>query len=503
MTFNSIQFLIYFPIVSVIYFLLPFRFRWMWLLAASYYFYMSWNPALVFLILFTTAVSYWAGLKLESCEDKKKRKAYLIVTLIACLGVLFFFKYFNFLSTSVTGLLRLFTIPVEDYTLNLLLPVGISFYTFQTLSYVLDVYHGTISAEHHFGYYALFVSFFPQLVAGPIERPENLLPQLRTEHHFEKDNFYVGMKRILAGFFKKVVVADGLATYVNAVYNDNINASAPAIILATFLFTFQVYCDFSGYTDIAVGCGRIMGIKLMQNFRLPFTSRSIHEFWERWHISLTSWFRDYIFYPIATNKKLSRKARAFGKKHNNRNFAIQFPQCLALFITFLLSGLWHGAAWTFVLWGAMHGFYQVVERLTDKKRKAFWAKRKVNTESKGFAFYQRVVTFLLCNFALIFFRANSVSDLGVLLGNVFTNWHFNALLSELNMQTIDVIIVLVSLFMMALLDRYFIQDWPMRSPKGGLLAKGEIVTLLVLCIVCAWVLLLAGDGAAAFIYFQF
>ena len=503
MTFNSIQFLIYFPIVSVIYFLLPFRFRWMWLLAASYYFYMSWNPTLVFLILFTTAVSYWAGLKLESCENKKTRKAYLVVTLVACLGVLFFFKYFNFLSTSVTGLLRLFTIPVEDYTLNLLLPVGISFYTFQTLSYVLDVYHGTIAAEHHFGYYALFVSFFPQLVAGPIERPENLLPQLRTEHHFEKDNFYVGMKRIIAGFFKKVVVADGLATYVNAVYNDNIHASAPAIIIATFLFTFQVYCDFSGYTDIAVGCGRIMGIKLMQNFRLPFTARSIHEFWERWHISLTSWFRDYIFYPIATNKKLSRKARAFGKKHNKRNFAIQFPQCFALFITFLLSGLWHGAAWTFVLWGAMHGFYQVVERLTDKKRKAFWARRKVNTESKGFAFYQRVVTFLLCNFALIFFRANSVSDLGVLLGGVFTNWHFNALLSELNMQTIDVIIVLVSLFMMALLDRYFIQDWPMRSPKGGALATGELCTVLVMCIVCAWILLLAGDGAAAFIYFQF
>lgn len=503
MNFNSLSFLIYFPVVTVLYFLLPQRWRWIWLLAASYYFYMSWNPALVFLILFTTMISYWAGLRIEATQDKAKRKAYMLITLIASLGVLFFFKYFNFLSTSVTGLLRAFTLDVDDLVLDLILPVGISFYTFQTLSYVIDVYHGNIQAERHFGYYALFVSFFPQLVAGPIERPENLLPQLHADHKFNKDDFLIGLKRMICGFFKKVVVADGLAAFVNAVYNDNPSASAPAVILATFMFTFQVYCDFSGYTDIAVGCGRIMGIKLMQNFRLPFMSRSIHEFWERWHISLTSWFRDYVFYPIATNKKLSRKTREWGKRTGHRVFAAMIPQCLALFITFLLSGLWHGAAWTFVLWGTIHGVYQVIERLTDKSRKKFWTKLHVNMDSKGFALWQMVATFLLCNFALIFFRANTVSDLGTLLGSLFTNWHFDGVLAELGMTDIDVIRVLVSLLMMSLLDRLFIQDWPMRQPNGGLLAKGEGCAFLIAAIACAWIALLAGDGAAAFIYFQF
>lgn len=503
MNFNSLAFLIYFPVVTVLYFLLPQRWRWAWLLAASYYFYMSWDPALVFLILFTTAISYWAGIRIEQTEDKAKRKGYLLVTLVSSLGVLFFFKYFNFLSTSVTGLLRAFTLDVDDLVLDLILPVGISFYTFQTLSYVIDVYHGTIAAERHFGYYALFVSFFPQLVAGPIERPENLLPQLHEEHRFNRDDFHVGVKRIVCGFFKKVVVADGLAGFVNAVYNDNPSASAPAIILATFMFTFQVYCDFSGYTDIAVGCGRIMGIRLMQNFRLPFQSRSIHEFWERWHISLTSWFRDYVFYPIATNKKLSRKARDLGKRTGRRRLCAMIPQCLALFITFLLSGLWHGAAWTFVLWGAIHGVYQVIERLTDRSRKDLWKRLNVNTDGRGFALWQMTATFLLCNFALIFFRANSVADLGTLLGGLFTNWHFTGVMAELGMTGIDIVTVLVSLLVMSLLDRLFIQDWPMRQPNGGLLAKGEGCMLLVMAIACAWIMLLAGDGAAAFIYFQF
>ena len=504
MTFNSFQFLIFFPIVTLLYFLIPFRFRWALLLVASYYFYMSWNPSLVFLILFTTVVSYAAGILLEKYEDKKIRKTCLLVTLAASLGVLFFFKYFNFLSLSVTGLLQAIRLPVNDFTLDLLLPVGISFYTFQTLSYVIDVYNGTIRAERHFGYYALFVSFFPQLVAGPIERPENLLPQLHSRQHFTLSNFHEGLRHILAGFFKKVVVADLLASYVNAVYNDAVfTANGPAIIIATILFTFQVYCDFSGYTDIAVGCARIMGYQLMQNFRLPFSSRSIHEFWERWHISLTSWFRDYIFYPLAMNKKLTRWARKLGKKYNNRAINIMLPQCLALFITFLLSGLWHGAAWTFVLWGAMHGMYQVVERLTEKKRKAFWERRGVSADNKLFAFWQMAVTFILCNFALIFFRANSVADLGILLRNLLTNWTLSGTFATLGMTLEGALITIVSIFLMVMLDRLFIQHLPIRQPQGGLAAKGQVCAFLLAAIVCAWTMLLAGDGAAAFIYFQF
>ncbi len=504
MTFNSLAFLIFFPVVTVLYFLLPHRFRWMLLLAASYYFYMSWNPKLVFLILFTTTVSYAAALLLEKTERKGLRKLCLAVTLCACLGVLFFFKYFNFLSSSVTGLLRAFSLPVNDFLLDLVLPVGISFYTFQTLSYVIDVYRGAIGAERHFGYYALFVSFFPQLVAGPIERPQNLLPQLREEHRFSSSDLTEGLKTMLAGFFKKVVVADQLATYVVAVYSSPETAAAPAIILATVMFTFQVYCDFSGYTDIAVGCARIMGIRLMQNFNLPFSARSIHEFWERWHISLTSWFRDYIFYPLAMNKKLGRFARRWGKKLHNPRIGVMLPQCVALLVTFLLSGLWHGAAWTFVLWGAIHGVYQIVGRVTEKSREKLWTKLRVNRESPVYAFWQRAFVFVLCNFALIFFRANSVADLGILLKNLFTNWRFAGTFDLLGLDAAGAAISVASIAAMALLDRLLVQGWPTRRlSAGGALIKAETAAFLLMAVAAAWLLLLAGDGAAAFIYFQF
>lgn len=503
MTFNSIQFLIFFPIVTAVYFLVPLKIRWIWLLATSYYFYMSWNPRLVFLILFTTAVSYGSALVMERCQTKKGKKACLIVTLCACLGVLFFFKYFNFLSASVTAILRAFSLPVEDFLLDLILPVGISFYTFQTLSYVIDVYRGTIEPEHHFGYYALFVSFFPQLVAGPIERPQNLLPQLKQEHHLQHDDLMEGLKIMLAGFFKKVVVADQLATYVVAVYSAPESATAPAIILATVMFSFQVYCDFSGYTDIAVGCARIMGIRLMQNFNLPYSSRSCHEFWERWHISLTSWFQDYIFYPLAMNKKLTRFARKLGKKWKKPRISTLLPPCTALFITFLLSGLWHGAAWTYVLWGGIHGLYQVIERITERGRSKLLDRLHVRRDSRLFAFWQMSVVFILCAFALIFFRASSVSDLGILLKNLFTNWHWSGTMALMDMDWVGVATVIVSLILMGLADRLLVHSWPMRQPKGGSLVKIETCAFLLMAIAAAWILLLAGDGAAAFIYFQF
>lgn len=503
MTFNSLQFLIFFPAVTLLHFVLPQRFRWIWLLAASYYFYMSWNPSLVFLILFTTAVSYAAALLIERTDNKKLRKLWLTITLAACLGVLFFFKYFNFLSATVTSICRWFYPAARDHLLDLILPVGISFYTFQTLSYVIDVYRGSIEAERHFGYYALFVSFFPQLVAGPIERPQNLLPQLKAEHTFNASDLQSGLKIMLAGFFKKVVIADHLATYVVAVYSNPETATAPAILLATVMFTFQVYCDFSGYTDIAVGCARIMGIRLMQNFNLPYTSRTVHEFWQRWHISLTSWFQDYIFYPIAMNKKLSRFARRWGKKTGNRQIGTMLPQCVALLITFLLSGLWHGAAWTFVLWGAIHGVYQIIGRLTEKTRGQLWDRLHVNRESKLYALWQMAFVFVLGVLALIFFRANSVSDLGILLKNLFTSWRFEGTLDLLGIDGTGLLTAGVSLVVMSLVDRLLVQGWPMRAGSGGTLLKAETAGFLLMAIVVAWLMLLAGDGAAAFIYFQF
>ena len=503
MTFNSLQFLIFFPVVTILYYLMPQRFRWVWLLLASYFFYMSWNPSLVFLILFTTVVSYGAALLIEKTDSKKLKKLCLIAALAASLGVLFFFKYFNFLSSTVTAVCRWFYPAAREHLLDLILPVGISFYTFQTLSYVIDVYRGTIPAERHFGYYALFVSFFPQLVAGPIERPQNLLPQLRAEHRFNTADFHTGLKIMLAGFFKKVVIADQLAAYVVSVYGNPEAATAPAIILATVMFTFQVYCDFSGYTDIAIGCARIMGIRLMQNFNLPYTSRSVHEFWQRWHISLTSWFQDYIFYPLAMNKKLSRFARKLGKKTGRRQIGTMMPQCVALFVTFLLSGLWHGAAWTFVLWGAIHGFYQVVERLTDKKRAALRKKLHISEENRLFAFAQMAWVFVLGVFALIFFRANSVSDLGILLKNLFTNWELSGTLELLGIDETGLLTAAASLVVMSFADRLLVQGWPMRSQPEGTLLKTDVAGFLLMAIVVAWLMLLAGDGAAAFIYFQF
>ncbi len=281
MLFNSIAFLIFFPVVTILYYLIPHRFRWILLLIASYYFYMSWDITLIGLILGTTIISYGAGLLIEKTDKKAVKKLCMIIAVTSSLSVLLFFKYFNFLSLSVSSLLRVFGLPVSDFSLNLLLPVGVSFYTFQTLSYVIDVYRGDISAEKHFGYYALFVSFFPQLVAGPIERPDKLMPQFKKEHKFNSENIRLGLKFMIAGFFKKVVVADTIGIAVNAVYNFPSEATGLGVLIATVLFAVQILCDFDGYTNIAIGAAKLLGIDLMQNFNNPYSARSIKEFWGR------------------------------------------------------------------------------------------------------------------------------------------------------------------------------------------------------------------------------
>lgn len=269
MVFNSIAFLIYFPIVLLLYFALPKKLSWVMLLLASYYFYISWNVELIYLIVFTTVVSWGSSMLIERTQRKGIKKLFLVLTLVTCLGILFFYKYFNFLSDSVVEALKAFGIGADPFNLDLILPVGISFYTFQTLSYVIDVYKGEVKTERNFFFYALYVVYFPQLVAGPIERPNNLIPQLHARHKPTWENTRNGLRKMLIGFFKKVVVADLLATYVNAVYNDAANATGLGVVIATVLFAVQIYCDFAGYTDIAIGCAEIMGIKLMQNFNRP------------------------------------------------------------------------------------------------------------------------------------------------------------------------------------------------------------------------------------------
>lgn len=384
MLFNSNSFYIFFPIVFTIYWLIPQKHRWGILLVSSYYFYMSWNVKYVALILLTTVVSYVTALLLDRTDSVRKKKLYLAAALVISLGVLFFFKYFNFLSLSVTNALRAISIPVDDFTLNLMLPVGISFYTFQTLSYVIDVYRGEVKATTHFGKYATFISFFPQLVAGPIERTRNLLPQIEAEHQFHYDKAIYGVKMMAWGYFKKLVIADNIAAYVNLVYDDVTAHAGLSLIIATLCFAFQVYCDFSGYSDIALGAAKLMDIDLMQNFKGPYWAGSIKEFWSRWHISLSTWFRDYVYIPLGGNR-VSKGRQRFN-----------------LMVTFLTSGMWHGASWNYLLWGAIHGAGQIVENALPKKKKHY------------------ILTFLFVSFAWIFFRANTMGDVWYILTHLFS-----------------------------------------------------------------------------------
>lgn len=488
MSFNSWIFLVCLPVVILLYWVLPHRFRWIMLLAVSYAFYMSWNPWLIFLIVFTTVVSYFSGLIMEKYDKKSIKRACLIITLICCLGVLIFFKYFTFMVNTVIDILNIGRkIAIPEFTFSIILPVGISFYTFQTLSYVIDIYKNKIKAERHFGYYALFVTYFPQLVAGPIERPENLIPQLKEEHKYTNANLTAGLRITLVGYVKKIVIADTVAVYVNGVYNNISSANGLTVALATILFAIQIYCDFSGYTDIAIGVARMMGIKLMNNFNRPYLAVGIKDFWRRWHISLTSWFTDYVYIPLGGNRvKLWR-------------------WMLNVMIVFLLSGLWHGAALTFIVWGGIHGVYQIIGKI---KAIAF----KKLEEKKGFKLpdnifvntVRRVITFLLVCFAWIFFRGNSLSDCGILIAKLFTDWSGSG--DALRSIGFDWSSLLTILLMSILLPlTHFVRGY--RSNNGILvsesLAKKTAYAYLVLAVVIAWLALSASGVESSFIYFQF
>lgn len=495
MVFNSFAFLLYFPIVLLLYRILPLKVRWVMLLAVSLLFYMSWQADLIYLIGFTTVVSYVCARLIERFEgERKKQKACMLVAVISSLAVLFFFKYFNFLSSSFTDIANHLGLGLSELTLDLILPVGISFYTFQTLSYVIDVYRGSIKAEKHFGYYALYVSFFPQLVAGPIERPENLLPQLKTKNPFTVNDTLVGLKFMAVGFFKKIAVADQISKYVDIVYNNADTANGDllngfTVLLATVLFAIQIYCDFSGYTDIAIGCSRVMGIRLMQNFNDPYSATSIKDFWRRWHISLTSWFTDYIYIPLGG----SRCSRA-------RHF-------MNIMIVFLVSGFWHGAAWTYVLWGIIHGVYQIVGALTAKPRSRLLAKMGINEKGLPITWLRRAGTFALVCLAFAMFRANSVHDFGVLFGKLFTGWSgisIGAAMDAIGMDAIGLVTTVLSVIMLRQLDTQ-INTVPDMDGSETLLDPSRALGYVCICwaVAAAWLILLSSDVASSFIYFQF
>ena len=364
---------------------------------------MAWRPEYIILILITSFVAYFSGLKIGQTDNKDKKKLYLNLSLIINLGLLIVFKYFNFFNDSLRGLFTQLNLPYNVSGFNLLLPMGISFYTFQTLSYSIDVYRGAMKPEKHYGIFALYVTFFPQLVAGPIERADRLLPQFYNENKFDYDRVTSGLKIMAWGFFKKVVVADRLGIAVNTIYNNPTEHNSIQFIIATLFFTFQIFCDFSGYSDIAIGSAKVMGFDLMENFKRPYFSKSVAEFWKRWHISLSTWFKDYLYIPLGGNRV--SKARNY----------------LNLFITFLASGLWHGANWTFVVWGALHGVYNVLGRALIPLRKKLITRSRINKAPLVHKSLQVMFTFSLVSFAWIFFRANNIKDAFYIVTHLFTD----------------------------------------------------------------------------------
>lgn len=476
MNFNSLEFAIFLPIVFGLYWGLPHKFRWPLLLLASYYFYMSWNPRYIVLILFTTAVSYAAALLLEKYRNTAVRKGILVSSLVMIFGVLFFFKYFNFLSNSVARVLGAFAIRLHPVTLNLLLPVGISFYTFQTVGYIVDVYGGGSRPERNFGVYATFISFFPQLVAGPIERTANLLPQITGKKEFDYDLAIYGARQILWGFFKKIAVADVLAFYVDSTYGDLTASSGIDICFAIFFFTIQIYCDFSGYSDIAIGTAKLFGIRLMENFSSPYFSKSVKEFWSRWHISLSTWFRDYVYIPLGGNR--------CSKLKNYFN----------LFVTFLVSGLWHGANWTFVVWGGIHGIAQIAEKAVrlDKPKNT-----RLGRLGAGLA------VFVFCNFAWVFFRADSFRQVLYVISRVFSGLGDLSTYVHTNTGP-DLAATLYSLLVIAVVGVF---DW--LSLKYDVLKKlggtNKYIRLGVeyLLLLWTWIAWYNSVGENPFVYFQF
>ncbi len=410
MLFNSSQFLLFFPIVVLCYFIIPKKARYLWLLAASYYFYMCWNATYALLILASTIITYASGLLLEWCKNQnlpdvkkqKRKKLCVAVSFILNLGILVYFKYTNFLIDTLNELFSAISIDLNISSLDILLPVGISFYTFQALSYTMDVYRDEIYAEKNFFRYALFVSFFPQLVAGPIERSGNLLKQLAAPTKLLFVNVRDGVLLMLWGYFLKIVIADRAAIYVDTIYGNHTEYPGMYLLLAAFLFSIQIYCDFYGYSVIAMGAARVLGYQLMDNFNAPFLSCSVAELWNRWHISLSSWFKDYLYIPLGGNRK--------GRLRKNIN----------KIIVFLISGLWHGANWTYVVWGGLNGLYQVIGDLFMPVRDRFVSFFHINRKTFSHRLYQTLFTFCLFTFSFIFFRASSMEQAWEVINSIFT-----------------------------------------------------------------------------------
>lgn len=476
MLFNSFQFLFFFLFVTTLYFALPYRNRWLLLLISSCYFYMAFVPVYILILAFTILIDYFAGIYIEKTEGRR-RKLYLIFSLVANIGVLAFFKYYNFLDRNLSFLLHGLGLTNPFPYLSILLPIGLSFHTFQAMSYTIEVYRGHQKAERHFGIYSLYVMFYPQLVAGPIERPQNLLHQFREKYDFDYDRIVEGLKLMLWGFVKKLVIADRLAIYVNAVYNNPEQHNGMTLLVATIFFAIQIYCDFSGYSDIAIGAAKVMGFKLMTNFNRPYFARTISEFWKRWHISLSTWFKDYLYISLGGNR-------------------VSIPRWyFNLLLVFIISGLWHGANWTYIIWGALNGFYLVFAIITYDFRKKVTAFLRIDRLPKLNQLLQIIATFILVCFAWIFFRANSVTDafsvikkIAIFKGPVF--------IEDPSMIIYPVSAIFLLLFV-ELKQEYYKGDFSFLRNENWVLRNLSYTALIII------ILLFGVFDGGQFIYFQF
>ncbi len=473
MLFNSLHFVLFFIVVTSLYFVFPHKHRWKLLLFSSCYFYMAFLPVYILILGFTIVVDYFAGIYIAKSEGAR-RKAFLVCSLIANIGVLAVFKYYNFLNDNITLLLSHVGYHNPVPYLSILLPIGLSFHTFQAMSYTIEVYRGNQPPERHFGIYALYVMFYPQLVAGPIERPQNILHQFYEKHEFDYERVIDGLKMMLWGFFKKLVIADRLSIYVNAVYNNAHEHNATTLLVATLFFSFQIYCDFSGYSDIAIGSAKVMGFTLMQNFRRPYLARNIQEFWQRWHISLSTWFRDYLYIPLGGNRV--NPVRRY----------------LNIMIVFMVSGLWHGANWTYIVWGALHGAYQsggVFFRAV---------KSKIGRALKSITrFTDIIINFCLVSLAWVFFRANTVGDAFYICKTIIAGKHGTLFLGQAQNTFIYSLFAIFFLMAVEIKQEYFANSFTvLYNPNKGIRYAGY-------CFLILTILLIGVFNGGQFIYFQF
>jgi len=487
LVFNSLEFLLFFPILFILYYLLSYRLRGLVLLFGSYFFYAYWKPVYIFLILFSTFIDFFIAKKIELTTGNEKKK-WLMLSLAGNLGVLFFFKYSNFFIENLNWFLAIFDIS-QLKSLSIELPLGISFYTFQTMSYSIDVYQKRMPSEKSFLRFALYVSFFPQLVAGPIERASSIIPQLKKKVSLDYDRITDGLKIMFTGLFKKIVIADSLSIIVTHVFSQAYDYHGLVFIFALFLFRYQVFCDFSGYSDIAVGAAKVFGINLTQNFKRPFAATSVRDFWKRWHITMGGWFKDYVFFPL-------------NKNHIGKKKFIYFNTLL----TFLLIGLWHGPKWTFIVWGGLHGLLLILDRHTESIREKLSLNWGLNKHPILLRCFQIFITFSIMSLISVFFRADSMDAAFHILTEIFSFGQTDYLrlkemraLMEYEQHFWEFALVIVSIIVMEVIHYY--------QSKNNLLEKIKNTPIYIrwgLYPTACLILILVGKFyAKEFVYFQF